>query len=90
MLYTCILRRDEIKNGQTDQQVVYYEWVMLLNGGVAFLLLSYLVAVKNSRSIACTSGMLILPQYESLVLLLAAFLELVTNLQCEKYFGRYG
>ena len=35
---------------------------------------------------------MILPQsqYESLVLLIAAFLELVTNLQCEQYFGRYG
>ena len=59
---------------------------MLLNG-ITFLLVSYLVAVKNSRSIACT--MLILPQYESFVLLIAAFLELVKILQCEQYFGRY-
>ena len=66
---------------------------MLLHGGITFFfLLSYLVAVKKSSrgSIAC--GAMILPQsqYESLVLLIAAFLELVTNLQCEQYFGRYG
>ena len=63
---------------------------MLLHGGITFFLLSYLVAVKKSRgSIAC--GAMILPQsqYESLVLLIAAFLELVKILQCEQYFGRY-
>ena len=61
------------------KQISRYQYrntlVMLLNDGITILLVSYLVAVKNSQSIACT--MLILPpQYESFVLLIStAFLD---------------